>query len=372
MNKKIRNSQLEQWNYILVAGEEEMKNGTVNVRTRANERLGEFRVDKFVEHLKAEIPKPSDKEKDFYAKAWKPETFGFEPEVNVAPKQAAGGQMQLAQEPAFVEVPFTGAPTVPKKSSNPKFGEIEGRLGSKKAEMYLGGKTPSYEDREMLEELGSDIPDAESYPNAFAWYCIVSKFSPEIRATWGGLRPLKSTDWQAAIDPGSIKKYDTKFADSLEAKKKAPKPAEIEDEWADVVEPKKSAKAKDDDDFDPFADDDDDDAGAAESLKKKAEESKAKKKKAAPAAKSLIIWEVKPYGPETDLDALGKKIIAEIKKDGLVWKTEFKIEPIAFGVCKIVIGATIEDSKVSTDDVQEEIEEFEDVQSIDILAFNKL
>ena len=58
--------------------------------------------------------------------------------------------------------------------------------------------------------------------------------------------------------------------------------------------------------------------------------------------------------------------------DGLVWKTEFKIEPIAFGVCKIVIGATIEDLKVSTDDVQEEIEELEDVQSIDILAFNKL
>ena len=45
-------------------------------------------------------------------------------------------------------------------------------------------------------------------------------------------------------------------------------------------------------------------------LKKKAEEAKGKKKKAAPVAKSLIIWEVKPWGEDTDLEALAAKIIA--------------------------------------------------------------
>jgi len=39
--------------------------------------------------------------------------------------------------------------------------------------------------------------------------------------------------------------------------------------------------------------------------------------------------------------------------DGLVWKTEFKKEPVAFGVFKIVIGAVVEDLKVSTDAVEE-------------------
>ena len=58
--------------------------------------------------------------------------------------------------------------------------------------------------------------------------------------------------------------------------------------------------------------------------------------------------------------------------DGLVWKTEFKKEPVAFGIFKIVIGAAIEDAKVSTDDVAEEIEDMENVQSVDIVAFNKL
>ena len=59
--------------------------------------------------------------------------------------------------------------------------------------------------------------------------------------------------------------------------------------------------------------------------------------------------------------------------DGLDWKTEYKKEPVAYGVFKIVIGAVVEDEKVSTDDVQEKIEAMEDlVQSVDIAAMNKI
>ena len=65
-------------------------------------------------------------------------------------------------------------------------------------------------------------------------------------------------------------------------------------------------------------------------------------------------------------------MIESIKMDGLQWKTEFKKEPIAFGVFKIVIGAAVEDEKVSVDMLQEKIEDLEDVQSVDILAFNKI
>lgn len=61
------------------------------------------------------------------------------------------------------------------------------------------------------------------------------------------------------------------------------------------------------------------------------------------------------------------KLILGINMDGLYWKTEYKKEPIAYGVFKIVIGATIEDDKVSTDEVAEKIEAFEDhVQSVDV------
>ena len=36
LNKKIRNAQLEQYNFIMVVGEKEAANGTVNIRTRDN------------------------------------------------------------------------------------------------------------------------------------------------------------------------------------------------------------------------------------------------------------------------------------------------------------------------------------------------
>ena len=89
----------------------------------------------------------------------------------------------------------------------------------------------------------------------------------------------------------------------------------------------------------------------AELIAKQKEEAKNKKKKAPPVAKSLVILEVKPWGKEVDLDALGKKIIDEVVMDGLDWKTEFKKEPVAYGVKKIVIGCVVEDEKVSVDDI---------------------
>jgi len=138
--------------------------------------------------------------------------------------------------------------------------------------------------------------------------------------------------------------------------------------------PVAAAAAAAEDEFDPFAEDADADAAAAEAMKAKGAAAKAgaAKVKAPVIAKSIIVWEVKPNSDETDLDALAAKILA-IEMDGLFWKTEFKKEPIAYGVSKIIIGAVVEDAKVSTDDVQDAIEAFEDdVQSIDIQSFNKL
>jgi elongation factor 1-beta len=81
---------------------------------------------------------------------------------------------------------------------------------------------------------------------------------------------------------------------------------------------------------------------------------------------------VKPYEAETDLDALFQKIV-QIQMDGLLWKQDYKKDPIAYGVCKLVVGCVIEDDKVSVDDLQEAIQAFEEeVQSVDIAVFNKI
>uniref|UniRef100_H2YMU7 threonine--tRNA ligase n=1 Tax=Ciona savignyi TaxID=51511 RepID=H2YMU7_CIOSA len=50
LNKKIR-TQLEQYNFILVVGEKEEMNGTVNIRTRDNKVHGELKVDAVISRL---------------------------------------------------------------------------------------------------------------------------------------------------------------------------------------------------------------------------------------------------------------------------------------------------------------------------------
>jgi threonyl-tRNA synthetase len=57
LNKKIRNAQLKKINYILVVGNKEESNKTVNVRTRDNEVHGEKKLNVLIDELNAEISK---------------------------------------------------------------------------------------------------------------------------------------------------------------------------------------------------------------------------------------------------------------------------------------------------------------------------
>ncbi len=55
LNKKIRNAELRNVNYILVVGNKEEKNKTINVRTRDNVVHGEEKIDKFLSDLTQDI-----------------------------------------------------------------------------------------------------------------------------------------------------------------------------------------------------------------------------------------------------------------------------------------------------------------------------
>ena len=130
---------------------------------------------------------------------------------------------------------------------------------------------------------------------------------------------------------------------------------------ADPEDDVEEAPAKaDDDEMDLFGDDDEDDVAAAAAAKASAEAAKAKKPKKVVIAMSLVMLEVKPVDDTTNLDELHAHILATINMDGLFWKTEFKKEPIAFGIFKLIIGFSLEDEKVSVDDVIEKIEAIED------------
>ena len=127
---------------------------------------------------------------------------------------------------------------------------------------------------------------------------------------------------------------------------------------------------------------------------KDAQDGKVKKEKAKPAEKSLVVLDVKPWEADTgavlhtclsddalrsyvawiiykflsvrlsfrisvilnsDLEMVWNKI-KEYQQEGLSWGESFKLEPVAYGIKKLVMTVTIVDSLVVLDDITENIE----------------
>ena len=152
---------------------------------------------------------------------------------------------------------------------------------------------------------------------------------------------------------------------------------------------KAPAAVEDDDDVDLFGSSDEEEDAENEKLKAErlAEYNKKKAGKVKPAAKSIVTMDVKPWGmyhrshlihlanknadDETDLEQLKANVLA-IQQDGLVWGAS-QFVAVGFGIKKLQINLVVEDDKVSTDELQQKIEEDEDhVQSTDIVAMQKL
>jgi hypothetical protein len=66
---------MEQWNYILVCGEDELKKGTVTIRSREGQIIGAKRVDEAHAFFQTLMPKKSSQEDEKYKNVWKPEDF---------------------------------------------------------------------------------------------------------------------------------------------------------------------------------------------------------------------------------------------------------------------------------------------------------
>merc|ERR1712079_120706 len=135
-----------------------------------------------------------------------------------------------------------------------------------------------------------------------------------------------------------------------------------------------AADDDDDDDVDLFGSDSESEDD--EEKKKRTEErlqayhaKKATKK--AVIAKTSVCLDIKPWDDETDMNEMLKQV-KTIEKDGLVWGAS-KLVPVGYGINKLRIIMVVEDEKVSIDEVQEQIAEFEDfVQSVDVESMQKI
>ncbi|XP_048018362.1 eukaryotic translation elongation factor 1 delta a (guanine nucleotide exchange protein) isoform X2 [Megalobrama amblycephala] len=129
--------------------------------------------------------------------------------------------------------------------------------------------------------------------------------------------------------------------------------------------------ADDDDDIDLFGSDEEDEEAERIKAERVKEYSQRKAKKPALIAKSSILLDVKPWDDETEMSKL-EECVRSIQMDGLLWGAS-KLVPVGYGIKKLQINCVVEDDKVGTDILEEEITKFEDyVQSVDIAAFNKI
>merc|ERR1712079_282985 len=129
----------------------------------------------------------------------------------------------------------------------------------------------------------------------------------------------------------------------------------------------------DDDDVDLFGSDEEEDdeekKRITEERLKAYNEKKAKKPKV--IAKTSVLFDVKPWDDETDMEAM-KEACKGIEMEGLVWGAT-KLVPVGYGIQKLQIMCTVEDEKVSIEELGEKMEAFEDfVQSVDVAAMNKI
>ena len=235
--------------------------------------------------------------------------------------------------------------------------ELEKKLSDN---LFVKGPHPSHEDAQAFEEFtkANYVPDQDEYPSVWAWYSLMVLFEDEVVNSWKSNKQEKGEK----KGKGGKHEHEEKHEEKHEKKEKHEKGKKGKKE--------EKKEEKDDDDFDPFADETEEDKAAKEKLK---EENKSKKKeKKKEVAKSHVIFEIKGWEAEQDLDALAKKIINGIQKDGLKWNTGYKLEEVAFGIKKLIIAVLVEDDKVSVDELQEELESWEDdIQSVEIVSFNK-
>nr|XP_020446983.1 elongation factor 1-delta-like isoform X2 [Monopterus albus] len=130
----------------------------------------------------------------------------------------------------------------------------------------------------------------------------------------------------------------------------------------------------DDDDIDLFgSDDDDEEDEELARIKQERLDAYAARKANKPTliAKSSILLDVKPWDDETDMAKL-EECVRSVQMDGLLWGAS-KLVPVGYGIKKLQINCVVEDDKVGTDILEEEITKFEEfVQSVDVAAFNKI
>jgi len=217
------------------------------------------------------------------------------------------------------------------------FGDLKSSAGVKALDeflaehSYIEGFVPSQADTAVFEALAG-APKSDT-PHALRWYNHIKSFAAGMKQF-----PKAEKDASAYVSGAAA-----------------------------------SAAADDDDDVDLFGSDEEEDDEEKKRITEERLKAYAEKKAKKPAliAKTSVLLDVKPWDDETDMDAM-LAAVKSIEMEGLLWGAN-KLVPVGYGINKLQVMCVVEDAKVSIDELQEKISDFEDfVQSVDVAAMNKI
>merc|ERR1712073_154283 len=216
------------------------------------------------------------------------------------------------------------------------FGDLKTAAGVKALNDYLAensyieGYVPSQADTAVFEALSGAPKDA---PHALRWYNHIKSFAAGMKQF-----PKAQKDAASYVSGGAA-----------------------------------AAAKDDDDDVDLFGSDEEEDDEEKKRITEERLKAYHEKKAKKPAliAKTSVLFDVKPWDDETDMNEMLKNC-KSIEKEGLVWGAS-KLVPVGYGINKLQLMCVVEDEKVSIDELCEQISEFEDfVQSVDVAAMSKI
>ncbi|CAK9007416.1 unnamed protein product [Durusdinium trenchii] len=178
LNKKVREAQLAQWNYVAVVGAEEQNGLSVNLRSRESEKpLGVFSMVDFIAKLDSEAMPSSQPLRQFEA---------FQGRLPAALKKTTLPEPKepTAKSPAKPTFQKQGSLQL-RKAANEKFAalavdeDVEAFLES---HPYVKGFEPSRADAELFQQLSES--GAPTTPNLRRWYDHIESFPSSERSQW--------------------------------------------------------------------------------------------------------------------------------------------------------------------------------------------
>ncbi|KAJ1562579.1 threonyl-tRNA synthetase [Nowakowskiella sp. JEL0078] len=341
LQKKIRNAELSQYNFIFTVGQSELDNDSVNVRNRDAAIKGKA---------------PDVNVKDMLQRLLKLKNEKNISQVHVTSDIVSSATVEEKQN---VDI----------KNVKVKF-DVHSIEGLNVLDDYLSnfayveGFAPSLADVAVFNAFKT-APSTEKFPYTARWYHHIESFGS------------KKNSFPSVVVSESLGTKKVTSENEIEVQVK-PKIVEEKKEIAK----KEIAKEEEEEDIDLFGSDDEEDEEAEKIKLQRLKEYQEKKNlsdfflEPKPAAKSMVILDVKPWDDETDMVALESEVRA-IEIEGLIWGSSklvyYCLVAVGYGIKKLQITCVVEDDKVGIDDLSEKITEIEDfVQSVDVAAFNKL